>query len=254
VAGIAAGKLEGVFSGVAPDAKIIAIQVFTRFDDDGICNTYAGTDAPCILTYDSDTISGLERVYELRDTFNIAAVNLSLGGGEYSAPCEGVTADSREPAIQNLRSVEIATIVAAGNNEFRTAIAAPACIPDAISVGSTTLLDDVSWFSNVASFMDFYAPGSSIYSSLPEDTYGLMNGTSMAAPHVSGAWAVIKSKIPAGSVDFVHHVLSSTGVLVDDERSSPAGTVEDIPRIQLDLAIEEISLSLIPFISHSSTP
>jgi subtilisin family serine protease len=257
VAGIAAGKLEGVFSGVAPDAKIIAIQVFTRFDDDPICNTYAGTDAPCILTYDSDTISGLERVYELRDTFNIAAVNLSLGGGEYSDPCDGEPgheSDSREPAIQNLRSVEIATIAAAGNNEFRTAIAAPACIPDAISVGSTTLTDDVSWFSNVADFMDFYAPGSSIYSSLPEDTYGWMNGTSMAAPHVSGAWAVIKSKIPDGSVDFVYHILSSTGVLVDDQREFPNGTVVNIPRIQLDMAIEEISISLIPFISHASPP
>lgn len=46
--------------------------------DDATC----GGTAPCYLSFTSDQIAGLERVYELRDSFNIAAANLSLGGGK----------------------------------------------------------------------------------------------------------------------------------------------------------------------------
>ncbi|OGO15687.1 MAG: hypothetical protein A2Z14_06535 [Chloroflexi bacterium RBG_16_48_8] len=246
VAGIAVGK-GTTFSGVAPDADLIAIQVFTEFVDP-ICSTYGQPNSPCILTYMySDLISGLERVYELRDTFHIAAVNLSLGGGYYDSEC---ASDPLNATINNLRSVEIVTIAASGNNGYHDAIGTPACVPAAISVASTDLFGNVSNFSNVASFLDFFAPGDWIYSSRPGDDYGYMEGTSMAAPHVSGAWAVIKSKVPQASVDFVYNILSDTGVLVDDHRAG--GSVTDIPRIQVDAAIDKIVISFFPVVRNQT--
>ena len=76
VAGIAAGN-GASFLGVAKDADIISIQVFSEFDNVGFC----GTQNPCALSYVSDQIDGLTRVYDLRLTYNIASVNMSLGGG-----------------------------------------------------------------------------------------------------------------------------------------------------------------------------
>jgi subtilisin len=248
VAGIAVGSGE-TFSGVAPGADLIAIQVFTQFEDP-FCLIYGQPSSPCIMTYlYSDLISGLERVYELRDTFNIAAVNLSLGGGYYDTECGE---DPLNAIIDTLRSVDIATIVASGNSGFTDAIGTPACVPSAISVASTNLFDQVSGFSDVASFLDFYAPGDGIYSSIPGDSYGYREGTSMAAPHVTGAWAVIKSKVPQARVDFIYQVLAKTGLLIDDQRAG--GSVTDIPRLKLDDAINRISLLTYPVVRNQIPP
>ncbi len=157
VAGIAAGDGPG-FSGVAKDAGLIAIQVFSRFDDSGICGGFP----PCVLSYTSDQILGLERVYALRTSFNIASANMSLGGGMEDSPCDG---DSRKAIIDNLRSADIATAIASGNNGYTDALSVPGCISTAISTGSTedgslgTTADDVSGFSNSASFLTLLAPG-----------------------------------------------------------------------------------------------
>jgi subtilisin len=247
VAGIAVGKGD-TFSGVAREADLIAIQVFTRFENP-ICSDNGQSSSPCILTYFSDVILGLERVYELQDTFHIASVNLSIGGGSYTAPCPS---DSMASIINNLKSVGIATVVSSGNNGYTSAIGTPACIPNAISVASTSLSDVVSSYSNVAYFLDFYAPGEWIYSSIPGGTYAYASGTSMAAPHVTGTWALIKSKIPDGSVDFIYNVLANNGVLVDDTRSG--GTILDIPRIQVDEAIDVIDVKYVPQVAGNSTP
>ena len=64
VAGIAAGK-GASFSGVAREARIIAINIFSRFT--GADCVGAGED-PCASAFDSDIIKGLERVYALRNT------------------------------------------------------------------------------------------------------------------------------------------------------------------------------------------
>src|SRR5690242_9062088 len=78
VAGIAAGSGPS-FSGVAKNASIVAIQVFSRFNDDSSCGG-PGT-APCALSFDSDQIAALDYVNAQRQIFDgkrIAAVNMSL--------------------------------------------------------------------------------------------------------------------------------------------------------------------------------
>ncbi|MCA1609011.1 MAG: S8 family serine peptidase [Acidobacteria bacterium] len=132
VAGTVAGT-NATFSGVAKNAGIIAIQVFSRFNTPSSCPEER---APCVSAYVSDQIRGLERVFALRDTHKIAAVNMSLGGGRYYSACDSVQS-GRKAVIDNLRSVKIATVVSSGNDSRTDSMGAPACISSAISVGST---------------------------------------------------------------------------------------------------------------------
>jgi len=234
VAGIATGNGAGAgvtFSGVAPGAQIMAVQVFsefTSFQDCGLFNT------PCVGAYTSDLIAGLERVYAVHGTRNIASVNLSLGGGSFTAACDG---EPEKAIIDTLRSVNIATVVAAGNDGSPTALASPACISSAVSVGSTTKTDAVSSFSDVAPFMSLFAPGESILSSVTGGGFAVLSGTSMATPHVAGSWAVLKQAAPNATVDQVLGALQSTGVPITDTRS---GTPVTRPRIRVDLALDQL--------------
>lgn len=227
VAGIAAGTggPSGLV-GVAPGANVIAIQVFSKFDDATICNPYT----TCIRTYSSDQILGLERVYALRNTYTIAAANMSLGGGQYSNFCDS---DSRKAIIDNLRAAGIATVIASGNNYWNGSVSTPGCISSAITVGATlNNSNSVADYSNHASMVDLMAPGSSIYSSIATDTatYESKNGTSMAAPHVAGAFAIMKQTFPMWSVNQIEAALEATGV-----NTTRAGITK--PRIDLLAAI-----------------
>jgi subtilisin family serine protease len=207
VAGIAAGK-GASFLGVAPDARLIAVKVFSRFNSAETCAPRA---APCVLAYTSDQIKGLDRVRALAGSFQIASVNMSLGGGKTATACD---TDTRKPVIDQLRALGIATVIASGNNGFDDGIGFPSCISSAISVGSTTKTDTVSGFSNSAPILDLLAPGSSINSSVVGGGFGVKSGTSMATPQVAGAFAVLKSAKPGASVTALLNDLETNGVNV----------------------------------------
>ena len=228
VAGIAAGR-GNTFSGVAPEASLIAVQVFSRFSG-GICSQY-GIASPCALSYTSDQMAALDWVYDQRSSFAIAAVNMSLGGGRFTAACDS---DTRKPGIDNLLSVGIVTTIASGNTSYADALGAPACVSSAISVGATTKGDVVAGFSNVSGLLDLFAPGVSINSSVPGGGFTILNGTSMAAPHVAGAWALILSADPGASAAQVLSALQSTGLSIIDQR---AGGGVSKPRIQIEAAL-----------------
>ena len=230
VAGIAAGK--GIsFSGVARDANIISIQVFSQPVAGGRLGAF-----------DSSIISGLQRVQELSVSFNVPAVNLSIGGAPSVTNCDS-TSPSLKAAIDNLRSIGIATVIASGNNGSTDGISYPACISSAISVGSTddgslgTTINTVSSFSNSSSFLTLLAPGRFINSSVPGEIFQNFSGTSMAAPHVAGAWAVLRSKAPSATVYQVLQALTSTGLPVTDSRN---GITK--PRITVDAALNALEL------------
>lgn len=230
VAGIAAGKDPGTvgFSGVAKEADLIAIQVFSYF-----------ADCACIGAYDSDILAGMERVQTLKSTLDVAAINLSLGGETYTTQAEcDATYPAYVDAIANLASVGVATIIAAGNDYSPNSLEVPGCVSGAVSVGSTqdgsfgTTVDAVSSFSNSTAFLSLLAPGQVITSSATGGGYLAMQGTSMAAPHVAGAWAVLKSAKPNATITQVLNTLTGTGKPVTDTRN---GITK--PRIQLDRAV-----------------
>ncbi len=235
VAGILAGN-DGVGPnfGVAPDAKLIAVQVFSRFD--GAACTSNSLPSPCALTFPSDQIKGLERVYDLRLLHQIASANMSLGGGQFfdQASCDAAKS-LEKAAIDNLRAADIATVISAGNEGFTNSMGAPGCISSAVSVGATDDADNVASFSNIASFIDLLAPGVDITSSVPGGGIAPFNGTSMSAPQVAGAWAVLKQADPLASVNRVLAAFRNTGTSVNDNR--PGGTVTDMRRINVDLAL-----------------
>jgi subtilisin family serine protease len=91
----------------------------------------------------------------------------------------------------------------------------------------------VSSFSDSASFLTLLAPGQYIYSSVPGGGFATMMGTSMATPHVAGAWAVLKFARPSATVDQTLYALSATGKPITDPRN---GITK--PRIRLNTAAD----------------
>ena len=238
VAGIAVGKNPNPGippNGVAKEASLIAIQVFTRINDSWECGGFAYT--PCVMSYESDQLAGLEWVFAQRSTLplgaKLASVNMSLGGGEYASACDY---DPLKPIIDDLRSAGVATAVASGNDGYTASVSSPACISTSVSVGATTLSDRIADFSNESrTLVDLLAPGVDILSSVPVSTYESLSGTSMATPHVAGAFAAIKSHLPDLSVSEIEQALKSTGTPV----SSSTGRYTT-PRISVNAALEQL--------------
>ena len=237
VAGIVAGDGTGVSgapaAGVAPGAGIIAVQVFTRYNNSDRCNG----SAPCLRASFSDLIRGLEHVLQLSDQYTVAAVNMSLGGDTHTAACDAVH-PSTTLAIDNLLAANIATVVASGNAGKTNAISIPACISSAISVGSTNNSDSVASNSNRGPLLDLFAPGVGIRSAVANDDFGNKSGTSMAAPHVAGAWALLRQMNPALSVSEALTLLQETGKPITYSSGDEQATT---PRIDLLAAVETSS-------------
>lgn len=241
VAGIGVGGAAGSFSGVAPGSQLISVQVFSAGLDSSLCFP---DPAPCILAWESDVIRGLNYVYGLRNTFSIAAVNMSLGGAPSTSNCSN---EPEMPLITQLRNARIPTVAASGNDGTKYSLSAPACVPGAVSVGATSdTSDTVMSYSNSASSLSLLAPGSTIISSVPPGTSGAfacpapfaagtclgVEGTSMATPHVAGAFALLHQKQPAASVSDNLALLRSTGLPVVDSANGVS-----TPRIKVDAAV-----------------
>lgn len=215
VAGIAAGS-----TGVAPLASIIAMQVFSRDD----------------LAYFTDVLQAIDRVLVLASTYDIAAVNLSLGTESTYA----MTCDAASPAVFTafaaLRTAGIAPVVSSGNTSTSTGLEFPACFSNAVSVGSTSKADVVESYSNAASFLQLLAPGGAITAPVPGGGTAVKSGTSMAAPHVTGAWALLRERLPTASVDIVLSALRTTGLPVTDARNGLT-----FPRLRIAAAAETLA-------------
>lgn len=246
VAGIAAGG-DGQgghpADGVARGADLIAVQVFSYLQD---CNTSTPGDQPGVCSFTSDQISALNHLFSISGAYDIAAVNMSLGGGSYSSQATCDSANSGiKAAIDQLRSAAIATIAASGNSGLLSSISAPACISSAVAVGAVSDGDAVTYYSNQNAIVDLLAPGGSpssgtrVESSLPGGGYGLLYGTSMAAPHAAGAWAILKQTLPTLTVDQTLALLQDGGALVSDavRDNGTAGGGLSYKRIDLDGAL-----------------
>jgi hypothetical protein len=167
-------------------------------------------------------MKALERVFMLRATYSFAAVNVSLGGPPQFGACDG---EPMKASIDNLRAAGIATVIASGNDGNVNGISFPACISTAVSVGSTgdgsqgATANQVSSFSNSSPPLSLLAPGQWIRSSIPGGGFESWAGTSMAAPHVAGAFAILKEALPSADVSRLVNILQGTGLAVVDPRN-----------------------------------
>lgn len=228
VAGIIAGKND-TMAGVAKDATLIAVQIYSKFNNDTLCDGHA----PCLLSYTSDQLAALEYVYGLKNDYNISAVNMSLGGTATTSVCDY---NPLKPIIDDLWQANIATIAAAGNDGFGDAIDAPACISTVVSVGASDYDNNgdevLGSFSNRSPFLKLLAPGKGIYSAIPNNSYSYRSGTSVSTPQVAGAWAVLQGYSPDSTSADILNALIFTGHPVTDTLIGVT-----FPRIQVDSAI-----------------
>ena len=149
----------------------------------------------------ADAIEAVDYITDLktRHSMRLVATNNSWGGGGFS---QGL-----KDAIDRSGTANILFIAAAGNASSNVDLypyyPGSYTSSNLISVASITSTGGLSYFSNYgATSVDLGAPGSGIYSTLPNGgtgTYGAYDGTSMATPHVTGAAALYASAKPAAT-------------------------------------------------------
>ncbi len=130
----------------------------------------------------SGVISGVDWVAQ--NHVSPAVANMSLGGGASSA---------LDTAVNNAVASGVFFAIAAGNSNTDACTSSPARAASAYTVGSSTISDARSSFSNFGTCVDIFAPGSSITSTWnsSDTATNTISGTSMATPHVTGAAALV---------------------------------------------------------------
>lgn len=218
VVGDSGSLSNGQYIGMAPQANVINVRVS---DDSG-------------MAYESDVVSGMQWVLNNARAFNIRVVNLSLN----AAISDSYHTDPMDAAAEILWFNRILVVVSAGNSGTAT-LYPPANDPFVITVGATndkgtaSLVDDV-----LASFSaygtdetghikpEIVAPGTNIVAYLPcnnsltipaqhpancvDSNYFKMSGTSVAAPIVSGAAAMLIQSNPNLTPDQIKYRLMAT--------------------------------------------
>ena len=192
VAGTVAAN--GVLKGVAPGVNLIGVQVCSS---SGSCP-------------DDDVRAGIDWCVTNSSQYNISVISMSLGGGQYDSYCDNVDDSANLTlGINNALAQNISVVVATGNTDgtytnATAGIASPACIQNSTRVTAADKSDGFASFAfRHQNFPDILvAPGVSINFTYLAGGYAVFSGTSMATPHVSGAFALIKQfkKLEVGRI------------------------------------------------------
>ncbi|ORZ34329.1 peptidase S8/S53 domain-containing protein [Catenaria anguillulae PL171] len=171
-----AGTIGGTKYGIAKKANLIGIKVFNR----------SGRGSSTTI------LRALELVTQMVEkSGRPSVVNMSLGGARVSNEYS-----TTERAVAALAKLGVPVVVAAGNEGQDACNVSPAYIPDVVTVGAVSTQNDaITSFSNFGQCLDIFAPGYQIESAAANrQGAAYMSGTSMASPHVAGAFAALMSQ------------------------------------------------------------
>jgi subtilisin family serine protease len=227
-----AGTVGGTTYGVAKGVRLYAVRVLD-------CNG-SGTN--------SGVIAGVNWVAQ--NHVKPAVANMSLGGAASSA---------LDTAVRNAIAAGVTFVVAAGNDNQDACLYSPARVAEAITVGATTNTDARASFSNYGyNSVAVAAPGANIWSTFPTyvtaamqsagypTSYHVIQGTSMAAPHVSGLFALLRAQFPTESYrQLIDRVLGNVDILTN---------LTDVAGIQTHFAYAEVNLPSPRLLWRMSTP
>jgi subtilisin family serine protease len=145
--------------------------------------------------YDSNIAKGIHYAVD----HGASVINMSFEGKNYSSYLSG--------AIDYALSNDVLIVVASGNESADTANYYPASEQKVIVVSATDQYNNVAYFSNIGSSIDIAAPGVGIISTIPGERYGILDGTSMATPFVSGVAAMLELDYPNRTISEIEELL-----------------------------------------------
>ncbi|WP_435363605.1 S8 family serine peptidase [Haloarchaeobius sp. DYHT-AS-18] len=187
---VAAAASDGGVVGVAPDATLHALKVCGA---GGGCRT-------------SDIVGAIRHAADQ----GWDVVNLSLGSAQPSPALQA--------AGQYARAAGVLLVAAAGNRGQPDSVGYPAAYDEFVAVSATDIEDEIAAFSSTGPAVDIAAPGKGVCSSLV-DGYGVRDGTSMAAPHATGAVAQLLAAgySPSEAVDRLGTTAEDLGLASDEQ-------------------------------------
>ncbi len=220
VSGIVAGNGATAPRGIAPGSRIVAVKVL---DHNRAFRSF------------TQIYRALEWIAAERP--DVKVINMSFGSWAVYAPaaCESAAISlGMHDVIARLRSRGVLITASSGNQSAVDGTTLPACMPDVIGVGATSKAgDEVERFTNSSAAIDLVAPGAVITATGRGGGFATMTGTSMAAPHIAGALALMH-QVSGGTMtaEQSESILKSTGRLVVDARNGLA-----FPRLDVVAAI-----------------
>lgn len=196
-----AGSVASSSWGVAKQALIVPVRVFD-------CSNSANL---------STVLTAIDWVITHHPAGTPGVINMSLSGGKNV---------ELNLAVREATAAGLIVVAAAGNANRDACVESPASAPEALTVGATTIQDARASFSNFGPCLDIFAPGNNIISVDNDGSNApvLMSGTSMAAPHVAGAAALLWSTMPGASARSVESALvgqAFTGRVTSTGTGSP---------------------------------